>query len=79
MKNVTQLTIHLPESEVAFLKDFAERRKVTVSQLIDQYVKQLRIVESYSHHPDVDRFAGIVADEADARATYYEYIEKKHK
>jgi hypothetical protein len=74
-----QLTIQLPESEVAFLEEYAERHKVTVTQLIDLFVKQLRIAEQYSYHPDIKKFAGIAPKDVDAQKAYYEYLEAKHK
>lgn len=77
--NATSLTVHLPESEVTFLEEYAEKHQVTVEELIDQFVKQLRIAEKYSYHPEIKTFAGIVPKNIDARKEYYEHLEKKHK
>jgi hypothetical protein len=76
----TQLTLQLPESEVAFLEAFAKRHKVPVAELVTNFIKQLRIAEEeYSHHPDIQKFAGIVPRDVDAKTSYYDYLEKKHK
>jgi len=77
--NATQLTVRLPESEVILLREYAQRHKVTVEELIGQFVKQLRIAEKYSHHPDIKKFAGIIPPDVDVRSEYYEYLEEKHK
>lgn len=77
--NATALTIQLPQPEIAFLKDYAERHQVTVSEVIDYFVKQLRVAEKYSFHPDIERFAGMIPKEVDVRKEYYEYLEEKHR
>jgi hypothetical protein len=79
MMDAAPMTIHLPESEVAFLEEYAERHQVTVEELIDQFVKQLRSTEKYSFHPEMKKFAGIVPKDIDARKEYYEHLEEKHK
>ncbi|MFQ5628526.1 MAG: DUF6364 family protein [bacterium] len=77
--NTIQLTIDLPEAEARYLERFAQRHKVSVSQLIDHYAKQLQITEKYSHHPDIKKFAGIVPNDIEAQKAYYEAMEEKHK
>ncbi len=75
----TQLTIRLPKAEIAFLKNFAAQRKVTVSELIDQYVQQLRIVENYQAHPDTEKFAGVLPEHENAYKSYLDFLEEKHR
>ncbi len=77
--NATPLTIHLPEPEVTFLKEYAKRHQVSLAELIDQFVKQLRVAEKYSYHADIKKFAGLVPKDIDARREYYEHLEEKHK
>lgn len=31
------------------------------------------------HHPDVDRFAGVIAAESESGNPYYEHLRKKHQ
>jgi len=79
MSTTKQLTIDLAEPDLAFLMDYTKRHKITVTELIDQYLKQLRMVERYSLHPDIEKFTGIVRDGIDAKSAYYEHIEGKHR
>ena len=72
--DTTQLTVHLPESDVTFLEAYAKRRNITISELIDQYIKQLQISEGYSFHPDIEKNAGVMSSDIDAKRTYYEHI-----
>ena len=76
---IDQLTIRLPKSEIAFLQSFAARHNVTVSQLIDHYVQQLRVIESYEHHPDVEKFAGILPAGENVRERYLDFLAEKHR
>jgi len=77
--NLTKLTIQLPASEVVFLEEYAKRHQTTIEELVEQFIKRLRMHENYSFHPDIQKFAGIVPKDIDARREYYEYLEEKHK
>jgi len=77
--NPSKLTIELPQPEVTFLEEYAARHATTVAKLIEQFIKQLKMSEKYSFHPDIQKFAGMVPKDIDARREYYEYLEEKHK
>ncbi|MGH7601059.1 MAG: DUF6364 family protein [bacterium] len=77
--DAAQLTLQLPKTEVAFLEEYAERHKVTIAQLIDLFVKQLRFAEQYPYHPDMGKFAGVVPKDVEVQKSYYEYLEAKHQ
>lgn len=63
-----------------FIEDFAKHHKVTIADLLANFIKQLRTVETeYSFHPDIKKFAGIIPKEVDAKTAYYDYLEEKHK
>jgi len=77
--NPAKLTIELPASEIVFLEEYAKRHQTTIAELFEQFIKQLRMSENYSFHPDIQKFAGMVPKDIDARREYYEYLEEKHK
>ena len=77
--DTTILTIRLAKTERAFLEEYAQRHRITISELIDQYIKQLQISEKYSFHNDVDKYTGDIPDNIDAQKEYYDHIEEKHK
>ncbi len=75
----TQLTIQLPESGLTFLQAYAKRQNKSISELIDQYIQQLQILENYSYHPDIEKGSGQIPKDLDAQKEYYDYIEEKHR
>jgi len=77
--NTAELTVRLPEAEALFLKGFAEKYKVPVSELIMYFVEHLRKVERYTHHPDIKKFAGIIPLISDVAEDYYDHLEEKHR
>jgi hypothetical protein len=75
----TELTVELPASEVAFIEQYAAQQGLTVSQLIDRYIKRLQKLEQHPIHPEVERISGLIPDTIDAEAEYYERVWKKHQ
>lgn len=74
-----QLTVQLPEMEINFLEDYANRHQITVSKVIDYLIEQLQISEKYVLHPDIEKHSGILPKDIDAEKEYYGYLEEKHK
>lgn len=74
-----QLVIDVPENDINFLNEYAKRHHVTISALIDQYIKQLQVYEKYKFHPDIEKNTGIIPKTIDVKNEYYEYLEEKHK
>lgn len=72
-------TIELPKTEATFLKDYARRHRITISQLMDYLIEQLQQSEEYVLHPDIQKFSGIVPGDVDAKQEYYEYLEEKYR
>ena len=74
-----QLTVQLPEMEINFLEDYANRHQITVSKVIDYLIEQLQISEKYVLHPDSEKHSGILPKDIDVEKEYYGYLEEKHK
>jgi hypothetical protein len=74
-----KLTIRLPEEEIDFAKEYAARHGMTMTQLIDRYLKVLQRCPEGKLHPDIVRFSGIIPENIDARDAYYAGLEEKHK
>lgn len=74
-----KLTIRLPEEDIDFAKDYAARHGLTMTQLIDRYLKELQRRPEGRLHPDIVRFSGIIPEQVDARDDYYASLEDKHK
>lgn len=74
-----KLTVRLPEEDIDFAKDYAARHGMTLTELIDRYLKQLRLRPEGGLHPDIVRFSGIVPNDLDAREDYRVSMEDKHR
>ncbi len=74
-----KLTIRLPEEEIDFAKEYAARHGLTMTQLIDRYLKELQRGPAGRLSPDIVRFSGIVPHSIDAREDYNAGMEEKHK
>ena len=73
------LTIRLPQPDVSFLENYANRHQITIAAIIDYFVEQLQVIERYELHPDVAQLRGLLPPTIDARQEYYDYIEEKHR
>jgi hypothetical protein len=74
-----ELTIQLPIEELNFLRQYAQRHKITISELVDRYVKELQESQKCELHPDIRRFSGIIPKDIDSHKMFYEHIMEKHK
>lgn len=76
--NTDSITVDLPVNEIEFIKKYAERHKVTISELIDRYVKHLQFFKKNEIHPDLARISGILPDKIDVMNDYCQYLMEKH-
>lgn len=74
-----KLTVRLPEEEIDFAKTYAARHGLTLTDLIDRYLKQLRRQPEGDLHPDILRFSGIIPGHLDGRDEYRNAMEDKHR
>jgi len=73
-----KLTVRLPKTDLEFAKEYAQAHRITVTELIDRYLRSLR-GRSGAVHPEVERITGLVPPEVDARAEYREHVREKHR
>ena len=74
-----KLTIRLPEEEIEFAKEYALRNGISVTEMIDRYLKNLRKQTRAELHPDIQRFSGIISSNIDAKTAYHDALEEKHR
>jgi hypothetical protein len=73
----TKLTIRLPRENVETAKSFAARHGISVTEVIDRYLKSLnRMEESLS--PEVTKITGLVPEQVDAKTEYRKHLTEKH-
>lgn len=73
-----KLTVRLPKGDLDFAKRYAEAHRITVTELIDRYLRSLQ-TGTRSIHQEVERIAGLIPPEVDARAEYREHSRRKHR
>lgn len=73
-----KLTVRLPKGDLEFAKRYAEAHRITVTELIDRYLRSLQ-TGSGAIHQEVERIAGLIPPEVDARAEYREHSRRKHR
>lgn len=74
-----KLTIRLPEEEIDFAKEYAAQHGMTMTELIDRYLKALQRRPEGRIDPDIVRFSGIIPEHIDAREDYHVGIAEKHR
>ena len=72
-----KLTVRLPKSHLDFAKQYAQAHRITVTELIDRYLRSLRGRGS-AIHPEVEKISGLIPPEVDVRAEYSEHVRGKH-
>ena len=72
-----KLTVRLPKSDLEFAKQYAQAHRITVTELIDRYLRSLR-GGSGPIHPEVEKISGLIPPEVDARAEYHAHLRRKH-
>ncbi len=73
-----KLTVRLPRQDLEFAKQYAQAHRITVTELIDRYLRSLQAGTS-AIHPEVERIAGVIPQEVDARSEYREHLRRKHR
>lgn len=74
-----KLTVRLPKDDLEFAKRYAREHGMTVTELIDRYLRALQVEPKSGIHPAVERISGLVPADVDARAVYAERLLEKHR
>lgn len=79
MHNETaKLTIRLPKQDVAFVKEYARAHGLTVTEVIDRYLRRIRALESREPAPELDIISGILPSDAGLEEEYRRHQLEKH-
>lgn len=74
-----KLTVRLPVDDIAYLKGYARKRGITVTEVLHRYLFRLQELERVDIHPEVSRLTGLVPSEVDAREAYTLHLKEKHR
>jgi Family of unknown function (DUF6364) len=73
-----KLTVRLPKGHLEFAKQYAQKHRITVTELIDRYLRSLRDGTG-AIRSEVEDIAGLIPPEVSARAEYREHVLGKHR
>jgi hypothetical protein len=76
--DTAKLTVHLPKRDLEFAREYAEAHGITVTELIDRYLRSLQ-GQKGQIHPAVEKISGLIPPDVDARAEYREHVRAKHR
>jgi hypothetical protein len=76
--DTAKLTVRLPKNDLEFAKRYAQAHRMTVTELIDRYLRSLQ-GEVGAIHPEVERISGLIPSEVDARAEYRQQVLDKYR
>ncbi len=74
-----KLTVRLPRKDLEFAKRYAQEHRMTVTELIDRYLRRLQTGQTGPIHPEVEKISGLVPPDVDAEELYREYVMSKHR
>jgi hypothetical protein len=70
LMETTKLTIRLPSEDVAFVKAYAKTHGLSVTQVIDRYLRRMRALDEKAPRPELDAITGLVPPDIDAEAEF---------
>lgn len=73
-----KLTIRLPRQDVEFAKAYAKAHDLSVTEVIDRYLRRMRALQSAEPSPELDFITGLVPSDVDAEIEYRHYLHEKH-
>jgi len=74
----TKLTVRLPRQDVEFAKSYAKAHGLTVTEVIDRYLRRMRALEQQTPSPELDFITGLVPADVDAEDEHRRHVEIKH-
>jgi len=73
-----QLTVDLPIPRIAFAKELATRKHISVSDLFDRLLENVQRVSEHRIDPVVQSWVGILPKDTDIDAVRMDYLTKKY-
>lgn len=78
----TKLTLNIDKDVIESSKDYAKSRKVSLSQLVENYLNSLTKKEAkdIKASPLVESLTGVIPSEekTDSKKDYYDYLDQKY-
>lgn len=79
LMETNKLTVRLPADDIRFVKEFAKRHGLTVTEVIHRYFTRLQASHQCPIHPEIAKLAGTIPSNIDAKAEYHQHLDDKHR
>ena len=73
-----KVTVRLPKGDLDFAKQYAQAHRITVTELIDRYLRSLRGGPG-AIRPEVEAISGLIPRKVDLGTEYLEHVLGKHR
>lgn len=73
-----KLTIRLPAEDIAFVKGYAKAHGLSVTEVIDRYLRRMRALGEGELAPAVEELTGLLPKDLDLQAERDRYLDEKH-
>ncbi|ROO24076.1 DUF6364 family protein [Salinisphaera japonica] len=74
----SKLTIRLPVEDVKFVKRYAKANGLSVTEVIDRYLRRMRLLDSEARPTALDEITGLLPPDMDVDAEMHERRLTKH-
>jgi hypothetical protein len=74
----TKLTIRLPRHHVEFAKAYARAHGVTVTEVIDRYLRRMQALEQQAPSAELLAITGLIPADIDVEAEWRHHLVEKH-
>jgi hypothetical protein len=74
----TKLTIRLPRRHVEFAKAYARAHGVTVTEVIDRYLRRMQALEQQTPSAELSAITGLVPADINVDAEWRRHVVQKH-
>lgn len=74
----SKLTIRLPVEDVKFVKRYAKANGLSVTEVIDRYLRRMRLLDNEAPPAALDEITGLLPADMDAEAEMRERQSAKH-
>jgi predicted DNA binding CopG/RHH family protein len=75
----TKLTIRLPKRDVEFAKAYAKAHGLSVTEVIDRYLRRMRTLEQRMPSPELEAITGLVPSDVAVEEEHRRHLRDKHR
>ncbi len=76
---MTELRVALKDETATFLKHYAEKENISISELLEKVATAIQSIEHSRIHPTVQALTGVACANQQARDDFYQHLSEKHQ